>query len=145
MASVTSIETAGPVCVLKSTSRPRKTIPSKDAIPKEALPVVTSLSISDWASIFKDSFRAFSAEGSPNVSQAVRAYGLHAPRRKRDVGEGSRLAYEVASLLYPAPADAELSQVIKYGMCFLSSTEITMPSSRVACSNLFLLWVLTLT
>jgi len=47
-------------------------------------------------------------------SGALSADCLKAPRRRHADPTSAALAFQIASLLYPAPSDAELSRVIRY-------------------------------
>lgn len=63
-----------------------------------------------WASFLRHELQIMFNGEAPNPNTK----GLQAPRRKHADPTSAALATMVASLLYPAPSDANVSQVIKY-------------------------------
>lgn len=68
-----------------------------------------------WATLLRKAFVSLQQNNSDGVAPALRNDALNAPRRRHADVRSSQLAAEIASLLYPAPLDAGLSQLIKYG------------------------------
>ena len=70
---------------------------------------------SAWASLLREAFGSLQGNGFDGSTPAVRNETLNPPRRRHADQRSSQLAAEIASLLYPAPLVAGLSQLIKYG------------------------------
>ena len=112
MATATDIQPTGAFCSLHLTR------PSSPNCLKAVQKGSEISSAEQWASILEEGFSTRNSSFEPIPTQTLQ-YGLQAPRRKH-IKDGA-LAHEIATLLYPAPADAELSQIIKYGRLSLSS------------------------
>lgn len=104
----------GPFCAFRSLQHSPKESSHKD-IEIENPFHMEDLSAPEWADLLKDGFHSLHQPDSSAIAMHVLQYGLSAPRRKHVDEQSSRLAFEIASLLYPAPSDAGVSQVIKYG------------------------------
>ncbi|KAK4697867.1 hypothetical protein P7C71_g264, partial [Lecanoromycetidae sp. Uapishka_2] len=64
--------------------------------------------VEEWASLLRKELQAMFNGEAPHPDC------LRAPRRRHADSMSAALAIRIATLLYPAPSDAELSQVIKY-------------------------------
>lgn len=67
-----------------------------------------------WATVLRKAFVSLQQNISDGVTPASRNV-LNAPRRRHADPGSSQLTAEISGLLYPAPLDAGLSQLIKYG------------------------------
>ena len=105
MASATTAE-------LTSPSHPRAHSSSQDLQDHSASP---SYDASAWARLLREAFVSHQTNYSDGMRPALRNEALNAPRRRHADPRSCQLAAEIASLLYPAPLDAGLSQLIKYG------------------------------
>ena len=118
MASATTIQPVGPVCTLGSHAFPKHSRPSKAEIQSRT----NDFSPTKWSYLLRTGFLAMKEythrtyeEQSSSMPAEVVEYGLFAPRRKHAGEKKTQMALQTAKLLYPAPEDAELSQIIKYG------------------------------
>ena len=118
MASATTIQPVGPVCTLGSHAFPKHSRPSKAEIQSRT----NDFSPTKWSHLLRTGFQAMKEythrtyeEQSSSLPAEVVEYGLFAPRRKHAGEKKTKMALQTAKLLYPAPEDAELSQIIKYG------------------------------
>lgn len=80
-------------------------------VPESTYQIVTPISgqqVKEWASLIRAELQAMFDGKAPHPDC------LRAPRRRHADPISAALAVRIANLLYPAPSDAELSQVIKY-------------------------------
>ena len=74
-----------------------------------------------WATLLREAFVSLPSSPSRAAIPCLRNAAFNAPRRRHADPRSGQLAAEIATLLYPAPLDAGLSQLIKYGQLLTAS------------------------
>jgi len=87
-------------------------------------PTIDGLGATEWVELIRDELQNM-ASGEPLDPKC-----LSAPRRRHADPESATLAVQIAALLYPAPIDSSIPQVIKYEKGMFSPRSSLTDTSR---------------